>query len=178
MGRRSGTTVGGYHPRIFAMHWAMAQRELLAGRMETVMNKKKTRGMYWTQRLSNALGLLRVNDPSGWEAWFDDDANVPADSNDQQMALIIEARVRSLIRHYPQLTARARRGIFIWTDEFNSVYVYSKEVGKRPLYALEFVNFAEAEAFVRGLPIDNCGYGVVLDILPVDALANVEQVKG
>ncbi len=145
--------------------------------METIMNKKKMRGMYWAQRLSNAMGFLRKSDPANWEAWFDNDANVPADATDQQMAVILEARVRSLIGHYPILKTHVCRGIFIWTDEFNGVYVYSKEVGKRPLYALEFNTPAEAEAFVRGLPIDNCGYGVVLDILPADAMANIERVE-
>lgn len=169
MGRRSGITVGGYHPQIFTMHLVMAQREILADDVERAMNKKKMRSMYWNQRLANAM-------PSGWEAWFDNDANIPADADDKQMAYLVEERVRFLIgSSYPTITARIHRGIFVWTDELG-VYVYSKEVGKRALYALEFSSKGEAKAFLNGLPFDNRGYGVVLDILPAAALANVERV--
>lgn len=180
MGRRSvvGVANGNFRNGDYYQYALAVARGWNNGTLERVMNKKKMRAMYWTQRLSNAMSLLRVIDPNGWEAWYDNDSNVPAEATDREFALLVETRVRALIGHYPTLKARACRGIFIWTDEFNTVYVYSKEVAKRPLYALEFTNFAQAEAFVRGLPIDNCGYGVVLDILPVDALANVEQVKG
>lgn len=174
MGRRSGVTVGGYHPNIWAMHRSMALREILAGNVEQAMNKKKMRSMYWAQRLLNAMSLLRVSDLKGWEAWFDNDENVPAD--DKQMAFLIEKRVRFLTGHYPTITARTHRGIFVWTDELG-VYVYSKEVGKRALYALEFSSKGEAEAFLNGLPFENRGYGVVLDILPAAAMANVERVE-
>jgi len=170
MGRKSGITVGGYHPRIHHMQWVMGQREWNTFQMEKAMNKKKMRAMYWTQRLANALFQIRCFDPIGWEAWFDDDNNVPADSTNKDMALLIEDRVRVLIGRYPKHIARACRNIFIWTDEFGVVYVYSKEEGKDPLYAHEFKSIDEAETFLRGLPFRNIEYGVVLDILPVQAM--------
>lgn len=180
MGRRSavGVANGNFRNGDYYQYALAVARGWNNGDLERVMSKKKMRAMYWSQRLSNAIYFLSVYDPIGWEAWFDNDANVPADSTEKQMSLIVEARVRNVINgRYPKMRVCARRGIFIWTDAWDIVFVYSKEVGKKQLYAMEFSSFAEAEAFVNGLPYKNCGYGVVLDILPVDALANVEQVK-
>lgn len=141
-----------------------------ATEIERMTTKKKLRSMYWTQRLSNAMSALQQADLTGWEAWYDDDHNVPAELNDRDYALIVEARVKELTGSYTQPKACVRRDIFIWTDQFGP-YVYSKEVGKRTLYVMSFESFAEAEAFVEALPFANRGYGVVLDILPASALA-------
>jgi hypothetical protein len=169
MGRKSGITVGGYHPRIHHMQMVMAQREWNADMSEKSMKKKKMRANYWSQRLSNAMGTLYQADPNGWEAWFDNDKNVPAEANDREFALIVETRVRELVGYYPFFKCRTRRGIFIWQDALG-VYVYSKEENKRNLYALDFNSFDEAETFLRGLPFKNIGCGVVLDLLPVQAM--------
>lgn len=180
MGRRSavGVANGNFRDGDYYQYALAVARGWNTRETERAMNKKKMRAMYWAQRLSNALYFLNVYDPNGWEKWFDDDANVPADATDQQMALLVESRVRALIHApYPKMNVCARRGIFIWTDAWGIVFVYSKEVGKKRLYAMEFASFAEAATFVHGLPYSNCGYGVVLDILPADALANVERVE-
>lgn len=137
---------------------------------ERMTTKKKMRAMYWTQRLSNAMSALQQADPVGWEAWYDNDQNVPAEANDRDYALIVETRVKELTGRYDQPKACVRRDIFIWTDKIGP-YVYSKEVGKRTLYAMSFDTFVEAESFVEALPFSNRGYGVVLDILPASALA-------
>lgn len=177
MGRKSAVGVANGNWRAGDYYWyaQAVKRGWNNQETEQAMNKKKTRAMYWNQRLANAFGILRSVDPNNCQAWFDDDTNVPADANDQQMSVIIETRVRSLIGHYPTLKARSCRGIFIWSDEFNGVYVYSKEVGKKTLYALEFANMAEAESFIFGLPFSSCGYGVVLDILPANALTMISK---
>lgn len=141
-----------------------------AAEIQRMTTKKKMRAMYWMQRLSNAISALQQADPAGWEAWYDNDQNVPAESNDRDYALIVEARVKELTGRYDQPKARVRRDIFIWTDQFGT-YVYSKEVGKRTLYVTPFDSFEEAVAFVQGIPFESCGYGVVLDILPASALA-------
>lgn len=140
---------------------------------EKNMTKKKMRGMYWTQRLSNAMGALYQADPAGWEAWYDDDQNIPAEATDREFAQLVEARVRELTNTYPKFTCRTVNGIFIWQDQ-HGVYVYSKEVGDRKLYVLDFENFETASAFLNGLPISNRGYGVVLDLLPAGITTKVE----
>lgn len=173
MGRKSGTTVGGYHPKIWAMHYSMAMRERLMEENQRAINKKKMRGQYWAQRLSNAMGLLRSY-VANWDTWFDNDANIPNDANNQQMALLVEAKVKEVAGSIFFRTFTCR-GIFIWQDGAG-FYVYSKEAGKAALYVLaEFDNLDGAEAFVNGLPFENLGYGVVLDLLPAGVLAVVEK---
>lgn len=134
-----------------------------------VMSKQKMASAYWQQRWSNALDWLRTEDPSGWETWYDDDNNVPAQANDRKFAMLVEARVKELTGQAPQYRARARRGILIWEDHIG-FFVFSKEIGKEPLYVIDFPTFEAAETFLKGLPIDNCGYGFVLDILPASAM--------
>lgn len=176
MGRKS--TVGVNNGNFRAGDYYRWQLEVEAGKrgmpsaaeIERMTTKKKLRSMYWSQRLSNAMGALRHADPTGWEAWYDDDSNVPAEANDKDYALLVEARVKQLTGRYDQPKACLRREIFIWQDEVGP-YVYSKEVGNRALYALSFETLDEAVAFVEGLPFANRGYGVVLDILPASALA-------
>lgn len=176
MGRKSavGVANGNFRNGDYYQYALAVARGWNNRTVERAMNKKKMRAMYWTQRLANAMGILSVTDPN-WEAWYDDDSHVPAEATDREFAVLIEARVHQLKGRYPTLKCRAHRDIFIWTDEFNGVFVYSKEIGKKALYAIEFTNVAEAEAFLDGLPTDNCGYGVVLDILPVNAVTDVEN---
>lgn len=141
-----------------------------AAEIERMTTNKKMRSMYWMQRLSNAIFALQQADPTGWEAWYDDDRNVPAEANDRDYAWLVEARVKTLTGGaYAQPKACLKRDIFIWTDAIGT-YIYSKEVGKRTLYAMSFDSFEEAVAFVEALPFANRGYGVVLDILPASAL--------
>lgn len=134
-----------------------------------VMSKQKMASAYWQQRWSNALDCLRTEDPQGWEAWYDNDNNVPAESNNRKFATLVEARVKELTGELPYYRAQTRRGIFIWEDQVG-FFVFSKEVGKEPLYVIEFSTFEAAETFLKGLPIDNCGYGFVLDILPASVM--------
>lgn len=146
-----------------------------AAEIERMTTKKKMRSMYWTQRLSNAIFALQNADPNGWERWYDNDQNVPAEASDKDYALIVEARVKELTGTCTQPKACVRNDIFIWTDGVGP-YVYSKEVGKRTLYVMPFETFDEAEAFVAALPFANRGYGVVLDILPAPALTPLSAI--
>lgn len=168
MGRKSGITTRGYDPRIHRMQWVMAQRELVREQEYRMLNKKKMRFAYWQQRLGNALDILRTVDAQGWERWFDDDNNVP-DTSNREMATLVEARVMELAGSYPVIKARTFRGIFIWQDQLG-FFVYSKEVGIDRLYVIEQDSLESAKSFIMGLPLHNCGYGIVLDILPVSAL--------
>ena len=165
MGRKSGLTVGGYHPQIHKMQWVMYQRELVRDQEVKMLNKKKMRGAYWTQRCTNAMDWLRTADPQNWERWFDDDANIPADASVRVIAQLCEARTMELTGAKQNMRANAVRGIFIWQDMLG-FFVYSKEVGKEPLYLIEFETFEAARAFINGLPHNNLGYGFVLDIIP------------
>lgn len=173
MGRKSavGVANGNYRNGDYYQYRLAVARGWNTEPMEQAMNKKKMRAMYWYQRLSNAMGMLYHADPNGWEAWYDDDANVSPDASQKEMALVIEARVKDLRGSYIKFECRTRRGIFIWRDEIGW-YIYSKEVGEPKLYILDFNSFDEAETFVKGLPIKNCGYGVVLDLLPVGMLTS------
>lgn len=139
-----------------------------------MINKKRMRAAYWRQRLSNAMGELKQADPQDWARWFDDDSNVPAEINDQKLALLVEARVTFLLGFYPMYKARACRDIYIWQDQFG-FYLYSKEVGNDAMYTLDQDSFDAAEAFIKGLPIKHCGYGFVLDLLPTQLMANVKR---
>ena len=174
MGRKSGITSGSYDPRIHRMQYVMAQRETNREREFYLMSKKKTRASYWAQRLTNALSVLRAADPTGWERWYDNDDNIPAEGTNREYCRLVEARVIALTGTYPVIKARARRGIFVWQDELG-YFVYSKEVGKDPLYVIEFESMEAAEAFLAGLPLHNCGYGVVLDLLPAPMSVGVEN---
>ena len=133
-----------------------------------MINKKKMRFAYWLQRLGNAVSELKAVDAAGWEAWYDDDNNVP-DVSDRESALLVESRVIELRGSFPAYKVVARRDIFIWQDAIG-YFVYSKEAEKDALYVHEFDTFDAAESFIRGLPIKNCGYGFVIDLLPIIAL--------
>lgn len=137
-----------------------------------IMSKQKMASAYWKQRWNNALDCLRTEDPNGWQAWYDDDNNVPAESNNRKFAELVEARVKVMTGARPVYSARARRGIFIWRDQIG-FFVYSKEVGKEPLYVIEFETFEAAEKFLKDLPINNRGYGFVLDVIPASAMNHV-----
>jgi len=181
MGRRSavGVNNGNFRAGDYYRYWLEVEAGKRgipsAAEIERMTTKKKMRAMYWMQRLSNAVSALQQADPIGWEAWYDDDQNVPAEANDKDYALLVEARVRYLTGRYDQPKACVRRDIFIWTDQIGP-YVYSKEVGKRTLYAMPFDTFEEAESFVQALPFANRGYGVVLDILPASALTPLSAI--
>ena len=177
MGRQSGITVGGYHPQIFKMQWVMAQRELVRDQEVKMLNKKKMRGAYWTQRCTNAMDSLRTADPKNWERWFDNDTNIPADASARVIARLCEAHTMELTGATQNMRATAVRDIFIWQDALG-FFVYSKEVGKTPLYVIEFETFEAARAFIHGLPHNNLGYGFVLDIIPAPkgVTAHVESV--
>lgn len=179
MGRKSAVGVnngnyrGGDYYRYRLAVEAGKRGMLSAEEIERMTMKKKMRGMYWAQRLSNAMGALYQADPTGWEAWYDNDQNIPAEATDREFALRIEARVRELTGSYPEFTCRTRNGIFIWKDKLG-FYVYSKEVGQRKLYTIDFNSFEDSTTFVNGLPFANRGYGVVLDLLPAGITTSVE----
>ncbi len=143
---------------------------------EQMMNKKNLRNSYWLQRRSNAVQVLKTADPQGWERWYDNDANVPAEFTNREQSKLIEARVRELTGSYPVIKTKMVRNIFIWTDDYGS-FVFTKEAGKdKPLSVFEFVSIETAEAFIKGLPQNNCGQGNVVDLLPAPfAFATVES---
>jgi len=175
MGRKSavGVNNGNFRAGDYYLYGLAVAAGKRGADYEKSMTNKKMRGMYWAQRLSNAMGALYQADPTGWEAWYDDDRNVPAEANDREYVHLVEARVRELTGSLPTFTCRTRNGIFIWQDKLG-FYVYSKEVGQRKLYTLDFESFEAASAFVNGLPIENRGYGVVLDLLPAGINTSVE----
>ncbi len=178
MGRRTGTS---YHPKIFAMHLAQAQNEAKRERQWQIMKRKYMRAAYWLERLAIAMDNLRKID-QGWEAWFDDDTNVPILSTRRDHTLIIEARIKELSgSDIPLATCHAHRNVFIWTDD-KGAFVFSKAsettIGKLPekLHWLLFDNAEDARKFIDGLDIKHIDYGYVLDIMTMPAdLAPVAQ---
>jgi hypothetical protein len=174
MGRNSGQTVGGYHPQIHKMQWVMYQRELVRDQEVKMLNKKKMRVAYWHQRCSNAMDSLRTADPKNWERWFDNDTNIPPEASPRLIAQLCEARTMELTGTKQNMRAKAVRDIFIWEDRLG-FFVYSKEVGKDPLYVIEFETFEAAKAFIDGLPHNNLGYGFVLDIIPAPIKSTVNH---
>lgn len=137
------------------------------------MKKNKLAAMYWSQRMVNALDVLKSVDPAGWESWYDDDQNIPLMGKKKEFALLLEARVRHLTGSYPRIKCSVWRDVFVWQDALG-VFVYSKVIGNDPLYAIEFRDLKAAREFIDGLAFENCGFGVVLDILPASAMAMVE----
>lgn len=172
MGRNSGISVSGYHPKIWTMHWVMSQREALREKQEWVLNRKKMRAMYWQQRMRIAVDVLRSVDQKGWERWYDDDANVTEFAPNKDITLLVEKRVEELTGKAYQLPkCRNYLDIYYWEDE-KGAFIFSKEVGKPTFYWLDqFKTAEEARAFIGGLPGNNHGYGIVLDILPAGVLS-------
>lgn len=172
MGRKTGITVGGYHPRIHKMQWVMEQRAFLREQEDLLMSKTKTSINYWKQRACIALDLLQSIDLNGWEAWYDNDQNVPEIIKSEELAKLVEARIIELQGPTTFPTSTLHRNIFIWHDS-KGYFVYSKEIGKETLYANEFSTEADAKKFIMSLPAKNMGYGVILDIIPAPALSEV-----
>lgn len=170
--RRTPTGVlnGNWRNRDYFFYAKAKEQPYTREQMERIMFKKKLRAAYWHQRFVNALDVLRTVDAQGWERWYDDDSNMPAEGTDQEYANLIEARVRELTDSYPVIKVTICRDIFIWHDDLG-VFVYSKEVGKKPGYVLSFVSIEAAKEFINGLPLTNCGYGFVLDLLPSPIMA-------
>jgi len=160
-----GVLNGNWRNRDYFFYAKAKEQPYTREQMERIMFKKKLRAAYWKQRLVNAMDVLRSADPQGWERWYDNDSNVPADALDKDIALLVEARVREIKGEFPQFNITIERDIFIWSDSLG-VFVYSKEVGKKPIYPIEFSTIEEARTFIQGLPFTNCGYGNVLDLLP------------
>ena len=179
MGRKSGITSGGYHPQIHKMHWVMAQREWNREQEQTMVDEKRMKAAYWSQRLSNAMGELKRADPQGWERWFDEMwercfSGKPL-ANNRDITSEVEARVTELLGEFPRYQERLCRDIYIWQDQFG-FFVYSKESMKDALYVIvECKSLEEAESFIKGLPYANCGKGFVLDLLPANALAMIAK---
>jgi hypothetical protein len=150
MGQRSGITSRGYQPNIFAMHRAMELREQLQAenetRMDRAMQVRQLRKSYWYGRLANAMTDLKAIDPEGWEAWFDDDANVPAIISHKDLALLVEQHLQDLLaglqRPLQRATAKLYKGVFIWVDT-RGAFMFS-DSGR----ILDFVNADEARAHV------------------------------
>jgi len=118
-----------------------------------------------------AIDKLRSADPEGWERWYDDDNNVPEPAPVKEISVMVERRVEELTgKPYPLPKCRACLDIYYWEDD-KGAFIFSKEVGKPTFYWLEqFRDAEEARAFIRGLPTNNHGYGIVLDILPAGVL--------
>lgn len=163
-----GVANGNFRNRDY-FFYAQALRNPYDRTTERMMFKKKLRAAYWYQRLANAIETLKAADPN-WAVWFDNDSNVPADATNREMAGLIESHVRELTGGYPTFKVAIERDIFIWSDSLG-VFVYSKEVGKKPLYPIEFSTIEEARTFIKGLPLTNCGYGNINDLLPSPIMA-------
>lgn len=175
MGRAGSGRVSSWF-NVYAMHLSMTQAEYLRERQWKLMVKKQLRSAYWTQRLVLALDTLRATDPEGWESWYDDSNNIADDASHREIAELCELRALELSGPLPKYTARIHREIFVWTDALG-VFIFSKEIDKKPLYILNFKNRDEAKSFIDGLPVRNLGYGVVLDILPAGDLAQANAEK-
>ena len=163
-----GVANGNFRNRDY-FFYAQALRNPYNQITERMMFKKKLRAAYWTQRLGVAMEMLKAADPN-WEVWFDNDRNVPAEATDREMAQLVEVHVREIKGEYPKFKISIERDIFIWQDSLGA-FVYSKEVGKRPIYPIEFETIEAARTFIRGLQFANCGYGFVLDLLPSPIMA-------
>ncbi len=146
---------------------------------QTMVDKKRMKAAYWSQRLSNAMGELKRADPQGWECWFDEMwercFSGKAEANNRDLTSEVEARVTELLGEFPRYQELLCRDIYIWQDPFG-FFVYSKERGKEALYVIvECERLEEAEAFIQGLPYANCGKGFVLDLLPAQALTMIPK---
>jgi hypothetical protein len=157
---------------ILAMHWSMNKMEYIREENYKLMIKKQLRAQYWLQRLVLTMDALRTAD-ANWLAFYDNDENVPDDASNRTIVGLIQAHVIAMTGAFPKSIARMHREIFIWEDAFG-IFLFTKEVGKKPLYTLDFNTMNEAKAFIDGLPIHNLGYGVVLDILPAGKLVEAD----
>lgn len=171
-----GVLNGNWRNRDYFFYAKAKEQPYTREQMERIMLKKKLRAAYWKQRLVNALDALRTVDAQGWEQWFDNDSNMPSEGTDQEYTELIEARVRELTGSFPVIKSTICRDIFIWKDDLG-VFVYSKEVGKKPVYVIPFESIEMAKDFINGLPFTNCGYGFILDLLPspITAMSQVES---
>lgn len=179
MGRKSGITSGGYHPQIHKMHWVMAQREWNREQEQKMVDDKRIQAAYWSQRLSNAMGELKKADPQGWSLWFDEMwercFTGKTEANNSDITSQVEARVTELVGQYPSYQEHLCRGIYIWQDQLG-FFIYSRESGKDALYVIvECESLEEAESFIKGLPYQNRGKGVVLDLIPANALTMIAK---
>ncbi len=138
MGKRSSIF------NILAMHRAQELNEWLEEARMKSDAKKLTTHNYWRQRLTVAMDALRTADPSGWEAWYDDDLHVPAKATDREYCAIVEARVKTLTHTAKTVLTAGKlyRGAFIWRTA-SGAYIID-ETG----HWYEFVSVSEAEAFV------------------------------
>lgn len=72
------------------------RRELEEKRQEAEF-KRALKGLYWRGRYDLAMDALEKADPEGWEAWYDDDNNVPLFAGGhRQLCLLLEKRIKEL----------------------------------------------------------------------------------
>jgi len=174
----------GYHPKIFIMKEAEERNTLIREEREHMENQKKLEANYWACREAIAIGVLKEIDAFGWEAWYDNDRNVPAKGTRKSRALLIEDRVRALAGSFPVITSTLHNGVYIWADSMGA-FIFSKVDGA--LQWLEFDNTNDAMKFIEVLiqqdarkrsdRFTNIGFGVVLDIMPT-ALPRTIQNAG
>lgn len=154
-GRRDGVA---YDPRIFKMYMSMELRERLREDEEKRRYKRQLAGAYWLQRATVAFWALRDGVPGG-EAWFDDDANVPAYGPARERALVVEARVREEAE-LPLYKASLYRDVFIWTDA-QGAFLFQR-TDKDHWTPISFADADAARKFVDGLAYSDIYGGFIV----------------
>lgn len=90
------------HMNIHQMHWAQEAREYVA-RMEREGRKKLADEN--CAKFHQALGALKIACPTTWEAWYDDDRNIPWELRWSDTKLIDE-----LVRRMNEYASHAIHG--------------------------------------------------------------------
>lgn len=147
MGKLRETGHWNYEPRTYAMRASIELREELTRQAMDKLTDKQLTKTYWFQRLSNAMTGLRAIDPN-WEAWFDNDENVPAVSSFRHHTLLVEDRIRTVAqqnnRTVVRAVARLYRGVFIWRDK-DGYFIFGEGEAKG-IY--EFDDEGEAQGMI------------------------------
>jgi hypothetical protein len=80
--------------KIVHMRYMMDWKSDLAEKQEEEARRKLKE--YWEGEQAKLMQRLVSLDPDGWEAWYDDDMNVPAFGYINERCVLLEARVKEL----------------------------------------------------------------------------------
>jgi hypothetical protein len=107
----------GYHPKIDRMMRGMELRQKIKDERWKNIRRQQMVAWYWNGREALAMMALMHID-KGWEAWYDDNNNVPETGSSQERTMLIERRIQALIPEYKPAVAKLHRGVFVWTERY------------------------------------------------------------
>jgi hypothetical protein len=84
----------GYHPKIWIMKEAQDAHERLRDDIEAVRNRRIDN----REQFEAMLAEIKRLDPAGWETWYDDNSNIPAELLWDNMTAVFAA-MKSRIEH-------------------------------------------------------------------------------